>query len=392
MYLNVIQNMKSSKNSNKLIKFNEPFIIGDEMFHLKNCINDKNLIGPNNYIKKCETLLEKQLLCKKVLLTNSGTDALEMACILANFGLNDEIIMPSFNFPSSATAVLRCGAKPVFVEIDKETMNISPDAIEKSITKNTRGIIIVHYAGIACDLKKILKLVKKYSLILIEDAAHAIYSKYGDQYLGTFGDFGILSFHQTKNIFCGEGGALLVNKKKYIERSYIIRDKGTNRRAFINGKVSKYKWVDIGSSFIPSSLQAAFLLSQLKNGKEITKKRIKVFKKYNSFFMKLKNNKISLPSLNKNNAINGHFYWILIDKNKRDFFIENALSNNLELTSHYETLHNSIAGKKFSITYSNLDKSSFFSKQLIRIPIHTGMNEKKINFVISTLTKLLKTI
>ena len=384
--------MKSSKNSNKLIKFNEPFIIGDEMFHLEKCINDKNLIGPNNYIKKCENLLEKQLLCQKILLTNSGTDALEMACILANFGLNDEIIMPSFNFPSSATAVLRCGAKPVFVEIDKETMNISPDAIEKSITKNTRGIIIVHYAGIACDLKKILKIIKKYSLILIEDAAHAIYSKYGDQYLGTFGDFGILSFHQTKNIFCGEGGALLVNKKKYIERSYIIRDKGTNRRAFINRKVSKYKWVDIGSSFIPSSLQAAFLFSQLKNGKEITKKRIKVFKKYNSFFMKLKNDKISLPSLNKNNAINGHFYWILIDKNKRDFFIENALSNNLELTSHYETLHNSIAGKKFSITYSNLDKSSFFSKQLIRIPIHTGMNEKKINFVISTLTKLLKTI
>ena len=392
MYSNVIQNMKSSKNFNKLLKFNEPFIIGDEMFHLEKCINDKNLIGPNNYIKKCENLLEKQLLCQKILLTNSGTDALEMACILANFGLNDEIIMPSFNFPSSATAVLRCGAKPVFVEIDKETMNISPDAIEKSITKNTRGIIIVHYAGIACDLKKILKIIKKYSLILIEDAAHAIYSKYGDQYLGTFGDFGILSFHQTKNIFCGEGGALLVNKKKYIERSYIIRDKGTNRRAFINGKVSKYKWVDIGSSFIPSSLQAAFLLSQLKNGKEITKKRIKVFEKYNGFFMKLKNNKISIPSLNKNNTVNGHFYWILIDKNKRDFFIKNALSNNLELTSHYETLHNSIAGKKFSITYSNLDKSSFFSKQLIRIPIHTGMNEKKINFVISTLTKLLKTI
>ena len=392
MYSNVIQNMKSSKNFNKLLKFNEPFIIGDEMFHLEKCINDKNLIGPNNYIKKCENLLEKQLLCQKILLTNSGTDALEMACILANFGLNDEIIMPSFNFPSSATAVLRCGAKPVFVDIDKETMNISPDEIEKSITKNTRGIIIVHYAGIACDLKKILKIVKKYSLILIEDAAHAIYSKYGDQYLGTFGDFAILSFHQTKNIFCGEGGALLVNKKKYIERSYIIRDKGTNRRAFINGKVSKYKWVDIGSSFIPSSLQAAFLLSQLKNGKEITKKRIKVFEKYNGFFMKLKNNKISIPSLNKNNTVNGHFYWILIDKNKRDFFIKNALSNNLELTSHYETLHNSIAGKKFSITYSNLDKSSFFSKQLIRIPIHTDMNEKKINFVITTLIKLLKTI
>ena len=268
--------MKSSKNLNKLLKFNNPFIIGDEMFHLKKCINDKNLIGPNNYIKKCEDLLEKQLLCKKILLTNSGTDALEMACILANFKLNDEIIMPSFNFPSSATAVLRCGAKPVFVEIEKETMNISPDAIEKSITKNTRGIIIVHYAGIACDLKKILKIAKKYSLILIEDAAHAIYSKYGDQYLGTFGDFGILSFHQTKNIFCGEGGALLVNKKKYVERSYVIRDKGTNRRAFINGKVSKYKWVDIGSSFIPSSLQASFLFSQLKNGKTITKKRTKI--------------------------------------------------------------------------------------------------------------------
>ena len=384
--------MKPSKNLSTLLRFNNPFIIGDEINHVKKCINDKNLIGPSNYVEKCEILLEKQLHCKKILLTNSGTDALEMACILAKFELNDEVIMPSFNFPSSATAVLRCGAKPVFVEIDKETMNISPDAIEKSITKNTRGIIIVHYAGIACDLEKILKIAKKYSLILIEDAAHAIYSKYGNKYLGTFGDFGILSFHQTKNIFCGEGGALLINKKKYVDRSYIIRDKGTDRKAFVNGKVSKYQWVDIGSSFIPSSLQAAFLLSQLKNGKTITKKRIKIFKIYNNFFQKLKKNRVSFPSINKNNAINGHFYWILIDQNKRDLFIKNALSKNLELTSHYEPLHDSLAGKKFAITYSNLDNSSFFSKQLIRIPIHTDMNEKKIKFVITTLSELLKTI
>ncbi len=384
--------MTEVKKHYNLLKFNDPYFVGNEINFIEETIKNKSLIGPNNYIEMCESLIEKQLSCKKVLLTSSGTDALEMACILAKFKLNDEVIMPSFNFPSSATAVLRCGAKPVFVEIDKETMNISPDAIEKSITKKTRGIIIVHYAGVACHLKKILKIAKKYSLILIEDAAHAIYSKYDNKYLGTFGDFGILSFHQSKNIFCGEGGALLVNKKKYVERSYVIRDKGTNRKAFINGKVSKYKWVDIGSSFIPSSLQASFLFSQLKNGKTITRKRIKIFKKYNSFFQKLKNNKISLPSISKNNSINGHFYWILIDKNKRDLFIKNALSKNLELTSHYEPLHNSLAGKKFTKKYYNLDKSSLFSKQLIRIPIHTDMNEKKIEFVISTLTELLKRV
>ena len=384
--------MTEIKKHYNLLKFNNPYIIGNEINFIEKTIKNKSLIGPNNYIKMCESLIEKQLSCKKVLLTSSGTDALEMACILAKFKLNDEVIMPSFNFPSSATAVLRCGAKPVFVEIEKETMNISPDEIEKSITKKTRGIIIVHYAGVACDLKKILKIAKKYSLILIEDAAHAIYSKYGDKYLGTFGDFGILSFHQTKNIICGEGGALLVNKNKYVERSYVIRDKGTNRRAFINGKVSKYKWVDIGSSFIPSSIQAAFLFSQLKKGKTITNKRIKIFKKYDSFFQKLKNKKVSLPSINKNNDINGHFYWILIDKNKRDLFIKNALSMNLELSSHYEPLHNSLAGKKFSAKYSNLSRSSFFSKQLIRIPIHTDMNENKIKFVISILAELLKKI
>ena len=374
----------------KFVKFQNPYFIGSEIKIVDKTIKSKKLIGPDNFIIQSEQLLEKQLSCRKILLTASGTDALEMACLLAKFTNGDEVIIPSFNFPSSATSVLRCGAIPVFVDINSSDLNISIESIKKSITNNTKGIILVHYAGISAQMSKIMEIAKSNDLIVIEDAAQAIYSKYKEKYLGTIGHFGILSFHQTKNIFCGEGGALLINQKKYIHRAHIIREKGTNRHDFINKKINKYSWVDIGSSFLPSSLQAAFLYKQLKNGFQINEKRKLIFKRYHSFFVNFsKSYDIEIPSFNNNIEPNGHFYWILIPQNSRYNFIETAKLNNIELTSHFEPLHNSKAGTHYGKTFHNLDVTKLLSKKIVRIPIHTQMSSSKQEYVLEILSKTI---
>ena len=377
------------KTSENFINFQKPFFIGTENQEVSKTISNKQLIGPGNYISKVETLLEKQLNCKKVLLTTSGTDALEMACILANFGPGDEVITPSFNFPSSGTSILRTGAKPIFVDICSQNMNVSLDSIKRSITKHTKGLIIIHYAGIAAEMIEIIKLAKEFNLVVIEDAAPAIYSKYKNKYLGTLGDLGILSFHFTKNIFCGEGGALIINNKKNIDRAHVIREKGTNRYLFSKKKISKYTWIDTGSSFIPSSLQASFLYAQLKKGLVITKKRLNIFNRYHQFFKKNNfNNQIQLPCIDKDNFGNGHFYWIILPKNKRNMFLKITRNKGLELTTHYEPLHNSVAGRNFGKQIDDLSKTEELSKRILRLPIHTQMSasEQKVIFKILNVT------
>jgi len=374
------------KKSKNIVDFQKPYFIGTEAKEVIKTISKKQLIGPSNYIEKCEKLLQKQLNCKKVLLANSGTDALEMACILAEFSSDDEVIIPSFNFPSSGTAVIRSGATPVFVDISNLDMNLTIDSIKKSITRKTKGIIIVHYAGISADILNIIDLAKRYNLIVIEDAAPAIYSQYKNQYLGTLGDFGVLSFHLTKNIFCGEGGALLINNSKNIDRAYIIREKGTNRHLFSKGFISKYTWVDNGSSFIPSSLQASFLYAQLKKGQFITNKRKYIFNLYHEFFINLNPKyNIQYPKIYKENIGNGHFYWILLPSKNRHKFIKIANFHGVELTTHYEPLHNSLAGEKYGKTYVDLSKTIVLASQLVRIPIHTEMNKSDVKKIIKKL-------
>lgn len=378
------------KNTKNIINFQKPFFTGTEIREVFKTISNKQLIGPGNYISKTEHLLEKQLNCKKVLLTNSGTDALEMACILANFGPGDEVITPSFNFPSSGTSIIRTGAKPVFVDISSKNMNVCLESIKRSITKHTKGIIIIHYAGIAADIIEIVKLAKKFNLIVIEDAAPAIYSTFKNKYLGTFGDLGILSFHFTKNIFCGEGGALIVNNGKYVDRAHVIREKGTNRYLFLKKKISRYTWVDTGSSFIPSSLQASFLYAQLKKGRSITQKRLKVFYKYHEFFLnKNYDNHIQLPHIDKNNFGNGHFYWIILPSSKRKIFLKVSKKYGLELTTHYEPLHNSIAGSNFGKQRDDLNKTEELSKRILRLPIHTQMSSYEQKFILKILDKTI---
>ena len=373
-----------------MIKYQNPYFTGNEIKNIASTINSKELIGPNNFIMKCENLIEKQLNCKKVFLTNSGTDALEMACILSNFSTSDEIIIPSYNFPSAATAVIRSGAVPVFVDICSDDMNISLKSFKKAINQKTKGIILTHYAGISAEIHEIIKIAKRNNIIVIEDAAQAIYSKNKNQFLGTIGHFGTISFHQTKNIFCGEGGALLINKKKFISRAHIIREKGTNRNKFIEGKINKYSWVDIGSSFLPSSLQAAFLYSQLLKGKVINSKRKIIFQNYHNFFSKIqKKYNIKIPFVAKEKEINGHFYWILVPKEIRNKFIKIAKKNLIELTTHFEPLHNSKGGKFYGKNYDNLNKTIRLSKEIVRFPIHTQMTKSMQQQVFKILSKTI---
>ena len=379
---------KCIKN-NKFIKYQNPYFLGSEIKNIEATIKSRQLIGPNNFVSKCEKLLEIQLSCKKVLLTASGTDALEMACILAEFSKDDEIIIPSYNFPSAAISIIRCGAIPVFVEVNSYDMNISLKSIKNAITSKTKGIILTHYAGIAAEISEIIHIANLNNLIVIEDAAQAIYSKNRNKYLGTIGHLGILSFHQTKNIFCGEGGALLINNQKFISRAQIIREKGTNRNEFLEGKVNKYSWVDQGSSFLPSSLQAAFLYEQLQNGTKINKKRVLIFENYHSFFSKIieNYNNIKIPSILEYKKVNGHFYWILVPKKIRTKFIEKAKLNLIELTTHFEPLHSSKAGINYGKSYETLKQTQLLSKQIVRIPIHTQMTESEQKLVLKILNK-----
>lgn len=376
-------------NKKSLIKYQNPFFVGTEFRNIKSTIKSKDLVGPDNFIKKCELLLEKQLLCKKVLLTASGTDALEMACMLAEFSNDDEIIIPSYNFPSAATSIIRCGATPVFVEVNSYDMNISLKSIQNAITSKTKGIILTHYAGVSAQTYEIMNIANMNNLIVIEDAAQAIYSKNKGKCLGTIGHLGVLSFHQTKNIFCGEGGALLINNQEFISRAHIIREKGTNRNEFLEGKINKYSWVDQGSSFLPSSLQAAFLYEQLQNGLKINEKRKIIFENYHIFFSKIieKYDNIKIPSIFEYNKVNGHFYWILVPKKIRTKFIQKAKLNLIELTTHFEPLHSSKAGINYGKSYETLKKTQLLSEQIIRIPIHTQMTKSEQKLVLNILNK-----
>ena len=294
------------------IFFNQPSTIDHEIDNIRNI---KNFSSEGFYSKKCSQWLKRNIKCKEALLVKSCTAALEMSAILINVKPKDEIIMPSFTFTSTANAFVLRGAKPIFVDIDPETQNLDPKAIDKAITKKTKAIVVVHYAGISCDMDSIMKIAKRENLYVIEDAAQAILSSYKNKPLGSIGDLGTLSFHETKNIHCGEGGALLINNPKFIKRAKIIRDKGTNRDLFNKNIVKKYTWVDFGSSYQLSELNAAFLYGQLRQAKNVIRSRLKIFKLYRKIFENLeKKNFIKIPKIPNNSKPNGHIFYILLKK------------------------------------------------------------------------------
>ena len=364
---------------NKILNFNLPLIVGNELKNIKQ-LNSLNQFSSNGFFtKKCEQWLIKNINCKEALLVHSCTAALEMCALLLNIKKDDEIIMPSYTFVSTANAFVLRGGTPVFVDIDPNTCNIDSSKIEEAITKKTKAIVVVHYAGISCDMDPILKIAKKHKLYVIEDAAHAILSSYKRKPLGSIGDLATLSFHESKNIHCGEGGALLINNKKFIKRAKIIRDKGTNRDDFNNNIIKKYCWIDYGSSYGLSEINAAFLYSQLKQAKKIIRKRLAIFNYYHKLLEKLEIKKIiKRPTIPKNARANGHMYYILVKNNKRDKLIKYLQHKKINTVFHYIPLHSSPFGKLKATTKSSMHNINMIANILLRLPMHAKLSKKDI--------------
>jgi len=366
----------------KMINFNNPVVTGNKFPNYMKLSKLKHYSANGYFTKKCQQWLIKNIKCKEALLVQSCTSALEMCALLLNIKKGDEIIMPSYTFVSTANAFVLRGGIPIFIDIDTKTLNIDTGKIEKAITEKTKAIVAVHYAGVSCDMDLILKIAKKHKLYVIEDAAQAILSSYKGRPLGSIGDLGTISFHDSKNIHCGEGGALLINNKKFIKRAKILRDKGTNRDDFNQNIVKKYTWVDIGSSYGLSELNAAFLYPQLLKAKSIIKNRIKIWNNYHHLFFELDREKKivrpKIPNYAKNNA---HIYYLIIKKSIRDKLISFLKSENIISLFHYMPLHATSFFKKKFKKKCKLSNTDQISKSLIRLPLHeklTVFEQKKI--------------
>lgn len=367
-----------------MIPFNKPFLIENEFKYIQDAINKGVLRGDGFYTKKCHEFLENLLKCKKALLTHSCTAALEMAAILLDIKSGDEVIMPSYTFVSTANAFVLRGGVPVFVDIRPDTLNIDENLIEDAITPKTKAICVVHYAGVSCEMDKIMQIAKKYNLYVVEDAAQALGSFYKGKPLGTIGDIGCFSFHETKNVISGEGGAIVINNEKFIDRAEIIREKGTNRSRFFRGQVDKYTWVDIGSSYLPSDIIAAYLYSQLQNIDRINEKRMQIWNKYDNFF-KTYNENIGSPFVPADCVHNAHMYYILFSNIKeRQNAIDLLKKNDINSVFHYIPLHSSPAGMKFGRAYGDMKNTNKISDTLLRLPMYYELSEEDIGKVIKT--------
>ena len=363
----------------KNIPFNNP-ATNISLFHDLHKLKKYNHFSSNGiFTKKCEQWLRDNIKCKEALLVHSCTAALEMCAILLNIKNDDEVIMPSYTFVSTANAFVMRGARPVFVDIDPLTCNIDSSKIEQAITKKTKAIVLVHYAGVSCDMDPIVAIAKKYKLYIIEDAAQAILSLYKGRLLGSIGDLATISFHETKNVHCGEGGALLINNPKFIKRAKIIRDKGTNRDLFNQNMVKKYTWVDYGSSYGLSEINAAFLYGQLKQAKKIKRNRLAIFELYHKLLENLEIKKLitrqTIPTYAK---ANGHMYYILVKNNKRDKLIKYLQQKKINTVFHYIPLHSSPFGKLKATTKSTMHNTNIISNTLLRLPMHLRLNKKNI--------------
>ena len=367
-----------------MINFNIPPFIGKELDYVKEAIKDNHKIcGDGPFTKKCNKWMEEKFLVDKVLLTTSCTHALEMAAILANIKEGDEVITTSFTFVSTVNAFVLRGAKIVFVDIRPDTMNIDENLIEDAITEKTKVIVPVHYAGVACEMDKIMEIAKKHNLIVIEDAAQGVMSKYKERALGTIGDFGCFSFHETKNYSMGEGGALLIRNNNFSERAEIIREKGTDRSKFFRGQVDKYTWVDMGSSYLPSELNAAYLYAQLENADEINENRLKSWNSYNKNLKELEDKKIlELPKIPKECTHNAHMFYIKCKNLKeRTKLIEFLKENLIYSVFHYIPLHTAEAGKRFGRFNGKDIFTTKESERLLRLPMYYGLKEEEIVYI-----------
>ena len=366
------------------IPFNKPCIVGKELEYIKMAIEKVKLSGNGEFTKKCDSFIEKKFGIKKALLTTSGTDALEMACILLDLKQDDEVILPSYTFVSSVNAILLRGAKPVFVDIRLDTLNIDENKIEEKITEKTKAIMIVDYAGIGCEMDKIRKIADKYNLYIIEDAAQGVNAKYKNKYLGSFGEIAAYSFHETKNYIAGEGGAVLINNEKFIERAEIIWEKGTNRQKFFRGEIDKYTWVDIGSSFLPSELNAAYLWAQFEHLDMIQNKRKELFEYYYNGLKELEEkNILNLPIIPDECSSNYHiFYLMLKDEKTRNSLMDYLRSKGILAVFHYIPLHLSPMGKKLGYKKGDFPITEDLSNRLLRLPMFYSLTKAEQDYIV----------
>lgn len=375
-----------------MIPFNIPPYVGKELDYIKQAIENKKICGDGEFTKKCNKWIEEHFLAPKALLTTSCTSALEMAAILCDIKPGDEVIMPSYTFVSTADAFVARGAKIVFVDIRPDTLNIDENLIESAITDKTKAIIPVHYAGVSCEMDKIMEIAKKYNLLVVEDAAQGVMSTYKGQALGTIGDFGCYSFHETKNYSMGEGGAVIIKDEKFFEKAEIIREKGTNRSKFLRGQIDKYTWVDYGSSYLPSDMNAAYLYAQLEMADEINKNRLESWNMYYEGLKELaKENKIELPYIPDECEHNAHMFYIKCkDLDERTRLISYLKENGVNSVFHYVPLHSSPAGKRFG-RFNGEDKfTTKESERLMRLPMYYNLDKNDIDYVIDLIKKYYK--
>jgi dTDP-4-amino-4,6-dideoxygalactose transaminase len=372
------------------IPFNRPFVTGREFHYVREAIENGHLSGSGPFTERCNRWLEQRVGSEQALLTHSCTAALEMAAMLLDIGPGDEVVMPSFTFVSAANAVVLRGGTPVFVDVRPDTLNMDESQVEPAISPKTRAVFAVHYAGVGCAMNELLAIAAEARTPLVEDAAQGILASYDGRPLGSFGSLAALSFHETKNVHSGEGGALLINDARLAERSEILLDKGTNRRRFFRGQVDKYSWVDIGSSYAPSEINAAFLWAQLEDAEAITERRRAIWHAYHEAFADLEDRGIArrpvVPSACSHNA---HMYYLLLpDLETRSRFIDDLKQAGIYAVFHYVPLHSSDAGRRFGRMVGDLAVTDEISGRLVRLPLWPGMSDEDVDRVIDAVASI----
>ena len=367
------------------IPFNRPFIVGKELYYIDQAVQGGHLAGDGVFTKKCNEWMEQKFGAGKVMLTHSGTAALDMCAILSDITPGDEVIMPSFTFVSTANAFALRGTRIRFVDIRTDTLNIDESLIEDAVNENTRAIVPVHYAGVGCEMDTIMDIARRHNLLVVEDAAQGVNATYKERYLGTIGQLGTYSFHETKNFISGEGGALVINDERFHERAEIIREKGTNRSKFFRGEVDKYTWVDIGSSFLPSEIIAAFLYAQLEEADTITRKRNEIFRYYSEQFALLcERGFVRMPTCPEECRHNAHLFYLLVNTalGDRDRLIAHLKSKDINAVFHYIPLHTSPMGLAMGYKAGDLPVTEDLSERLVRLPCYYELTREDQDRVI----------
>jgi dTDP-4-amino-4,6-dideoxygalactose transaminase len=372
------------------IPFNKPYMTGKELWNIAQAHAHGHLAGDGSFTKLCNHWIEQRTGSAKALLTHSCTAGLEMAALLADVGRGDEVIMPSYTFVSTANAFVLRGAVPVFVDIRPDTLNLDENRIEAAVTDKTRAIVPVHYAGVGCEMDAIMAIAARHKLLVIEDAAQALMSTYRGRPLGAIGDLGTVSFHETKNVISGEGGALLVNNERFTERAEIVREKGTNRSLFFRGQVDKYTWVDVGSSYLPGEIIAAFLWAQMEEADVITKRRLAMWHTYHLWFAEAERaGKLRRPIVPAHCAHNAHMYYILLpDLARRTAVIGKLQGAGIHSVFHYIPLHSSPAGEKYTRAHGEMMVTNDIADRLLRLPLWAGLEDRQVEVIQAVLSVL----